>query len=154
MLVERNSFTSPVKDRFLALTNIKSKFPPPLQSAFARYFRVTVGFLSFCLLNNLGICILLLSVNLLNFNSPTRPNPGGGGETCAETSINVFFGKVKLSIIPSVFMLIMLCQSLFEVVITFLSCSNAHMLVSHLVPEVLLWVLNFQLLFGKELTSL
>ncbi|MCD7466146.1 Retinoblastoma- protein 1 [Datura stramonium] len=62
VLVERNSFTSPVKDRFLALTNIKSKFPPPaLQSAFA---------------------------------SPTRPNPGGGGETCAETSINVFFGKI------------------------------------------------------------
>ncbi|OIT07525.1 PREDICTED: retinoblastoma-related protein 1 isoform X1 [Nicotiana attenuata] len=62
VLVERNSFTSPVKDRFLALNNIKSKFPPPaLQSAFA---------------------------------SPTRPNPGGGGETCAETAINVFFGKI------------------------------------------------------------
>ncbi|CAN4120683.1 unnamed protein product [Withania somnifera] len=42
VLVERNSFTSPVKDRFC----------------------------------------------------PTRPNPGGGGETCAETSINVFFGKI------------------------------------------------------------
>lgn len=26
--------------------------------------------------------------------SPTRPNPGGGGETCAETGINIFFGKV------------------------------------------------------------
>lgn len=61
VLVDRNSFTSPVKDRFLALNNIKSKFPPALQSAFA---------------------------------SPTRPSPGGGGETCAETSISVFFGKI------------------------------------------------------------
>ncbi|KAL5570586.1 hypothetical protein UlMin_027161 [Ulmus minor] len=60
VLVERNSFTSPVKDRFLALNNLKPKLPP-LQSAFA---------------------------------SPTRPNPGGGGETCAETGINVFFGKI------------------------------------------------------------
>lgn len=61
MLVERNSFTSPVKDRLLALNNLKSKLTPALQSAFA---------------------------------SPTRPNPGGGGETCAETAINVFFGKI------------------------------------------------------------
>ncbi|KAL3844511.1 hypothetical protein ACJIZ3_001914 [Penstemon smallii] len=62
ILVERNSFTSPVKDRLLALNNLKSKFPPPaLQSAFA---------------------------------SPTRPNPSGGGETCAETAVNVFLGKI------------------------------------------------------------
>ncbi|CAI9093324.1 OLC1v1028798C2 [Oldenlandia corymbosa var. corymbosa] len=62
VLVERNSFTSPVKDRLMALNNLKSKFPSPaLQSAFA---------------------------------SPTRPNPGGGGETCAETAISVFFGKI------------------------------------------------------------
>ncbi|XP_030534586.1 retinoblastoma-related protein isoform X3 [Rhodamnia argentea] len=62
VLVERNSFTSPVKDRLLALSNIKSKLPPPpLQSAFA---------------------------------SPTRPHPGGGGETCAETGINIFFSKI------------------------------------------------------------
>uniref|UniRef100_A0A5B7AGK9 Retinoblastoma-related protein n=1 Tax=Davidia involucrata TaxID=16924 RepID=A0A5B7AGK9_DAVIN len=62
VLVERNSFSSPVKDRFLAFNNLKSKLPPPaLQSAFA---------------------------------SPTRPNPGGGGETCAETAINIFFGKI------------------------------------------------------------
>ncbi|KAG7031913.1 Retinoblastoma-related protein [Cucurbita argyrosperma subsp. argyrosperma] len=62
VLVERNSFTSPVKDRLLAFSNIKSKLlPPPLQSAFA---------------------------------SPTRPNPGGGGETCAETGINIFFSKI------------------------------------------------------------
>ena len=40
VLVERNSFTSPVKDRLLAFSNIKSKLlPPPLQSAFARYNR-------------------------------------------------------------------------------------------------------------------
>ncbi|KAK3228768.1 hypothetical protein Dsin_000649 [Dipteronia sinensis] len=64
VLVERNTFTSPVKDRLLAFN--KSKLlPPPLQSAFA---------------------------------SPTRPNPGGGGETCAETGINIFFSKInKLS---------------------------------------------------------
>ncbi|CAI0474182.1 unnamed protein product [Linum tenue] len=63
VLVERNSFTSPVKDRLLALTNLKSKLPPPaLQSAFA---------------------------------SPTRPSPGGGGETCAETGIDIFFGKIN-----------------------------------------------------------
>jgi len=38
VLVERNSFTSPVKDRLLHLSNLKSKLlPPPLQSAFARY---------------------------------------------------------------------------------------------------------------------
>ncbi|KAF2302920.1 hypothetical protein GH714_011041 [Hevea brasiliensis] len=63
LLVERNSFTSPVKDRLLAFSNLKSKLPPPpLQSAFA---------------------------------SPTRPNPGGGGETCAETGINIFFSKIS-----------------------------------------------------------
>ncbi|XP_015894766.1 retinoblastoma-related protein isoform X1 [Ziziphus jujuba] len=62
VLVERNSFTSPVKDRLLPFSNLKSKLPPPpLQSAFA---------------------------------SPTRPNPGGGGETCAETGINIFFSKI------------------------------------------------------------
>nr|XP_010908926.1 retinoblastoma-related protein [Elaeis guineensis] len=65
VLVERNSFTSPVKERTLTL-NLKSKLPP-LQSAFA---------------------------------SPTRPNPAGGGETCAETGINIFFNKiVKLAAI-------------------------------------------------------
>ncbi|CAI0421561.1 unnamed protein product [Linum tenue] len=63
VLVDRNSFTSPVKDRLLALTNLKSKLPPPaLQSAFA---------------------------------SPTRPSPGRGGETCAETAINIFFSKIN-----------------------------------------------------------
>ncbi|KAI4332948.1 hypothetical protein L6164_017814 [Bauhinia variegata] len=63
VLAERNSFTSPVKDRLLPFSNVKSKLPlPPLQSAFA---------------------------------SPTRPNPGGGGETCAETGINIFFGKIN-----------------------------------------------------------
>lgn len=62
LLVERNPFTSPVKDRFLSLNNLKSKLPPPaLQSAFA---------------------------------SPTRPNPVAGGETCAETAINIFFSKI------------------------------------------------------------
>ncbi|KAG1330964.1 Retinoblastoma-related protein [Cocos nucifera] len=65
VLVERNSFTSPVKELTLTL-NLKSKLPP-LQSAFA---------------------------------SPTRPNPAGGGETCAETGINIFFNKiVKLAAI-------------------------------------------------------
>ncbi|XWS08249.1 hypothetical protein CRYUN_Cryun41cG0063500 [Craigia yunnanensis] len=59
VLVERNSFTSPVKDRLLAFSNLKKA---PLQSAFA---------------------------------SPTRPNPGGGGETCAETGINIFFSKIN-----------------------------------------------------------
>ncbi|BFG41419.1 hypothetical protein CerSpe_276940 [Prunus speciosa] len=60
--MEQNSFTSPVKDRFLALSNLKSNLTaPPLQSAFA---------------------------------SPTRPNPGGGGETCAETGISIFFSKI------------------------------------------------------------
>lgn len=61
VLVERNSFASPVKDRLLAFNNHKGRLPPPLQSAFA---------------------------------SPTRPNPGGGGETCAETGINIFFSKI------------------------------------------------------------
>ncbi|KAE9592790.1 hypothetical protein Lal_00029063 [Lupinus albus] len=62
VLVDRNSFTSPVKDRSLLFSNLKSKLPPPpLQSAFA---------------------------------SPTKPNPGGGGETCAETGINIFFSKI------------------------------------------------------------
>uniref|UniRef100_A0A7N1A0T2 Retinoblastoma-related protein n=1 Tax=Kalanchoe fedtschenkoi TaxID=63787 RepID=A0A7N1A0T2_KALFE len=60
VLVERNSFTSPTKDRLLLINN-KSKLPPPLQSAFA---------------------------------TPTRPIPGGGGETCAETGINVCFSKI------------------------------------------------------------
>ncbi|RZC17299.1 retinoblastoma-related protein 1-like [Glycine soja] len=62
VLMERNSFTSPVKDCLLPCIILKSKLPPPpLQSAFA---------------------------------SPTKPNPGGGGETCAETGINIFFGKI------------------------------------------------------------
>ncbi|KAK8643255.1 hypothetical protein V6N13_012559 [Hibiscus sabdariffa] len=59
VLVERNSFTSPVKDRLLGFSNLRKV---PLQSAFA---------------------------------SPTRPNPGGGGETCAETGINIFFSKIN-----------------------------------------------------------
>ncbi|WCJ38683.1 Retinoblastoma-related protein [Euphorbia peplus] len=62
VLVERNSFTLPMKNRLRALNNVKSKlYPPPLQSAFA---------------------------------SPTHPNPVRGGETCAETAINIFFGKI------------------------------------------------------------
>ncbi|KAK9133916.1 hypothetical protein Scep_013444 [Stephania cephalantha] len=60
-LVERNSFTSPAKDRLLALNGLKSKLPQAaLQSVFA---------------------------------SPTQPNPAAGGETCAETGINIFFSK-------------------------------------------------------------
>ncbi|KAK9756586.1 hypothetical protein RND81_01G107800 [Saponaria officinalis] len=60
VLVERNSFTSPIKDRLIS--NLKQKLTPPaLQSAFA---------------------------------SPSRPNPAGGGETCAETGINIFFCKI------------------------------------------------------------
>ncbi|KAB2031357.1 hypothetical protein ES319_D05G299800v1 [Gossypium barbadense] len=59
VLVERNSFTSPVKDRLLAFSNLRKA---PLQSVFA---------------------------------SPTRPNPVGGGETCAETGINIFFSKIN-----------------------------------------------------------
>ncbi|XP_077212332.1 retinoblastoma-related protein-like isoform X2 [Tasmannia lanceolata] len=67
VLAERNSFASPMKDRLLPVSSLKSKLPPPLQSAFA---------------------------------SPTRPNPAGGGETCAETGIRVFFCKiVKLAAI-------------------------------------------------------
>ncbi|KAK3015221.1 hypothetical protein RJ639_006859 [Escallonia herrerae] len=43
-LVERNSFTSPVKDRLLALNNLKAKLPPPaLQSAFASPSRPNLG---------------------------------------------------------------------------------------------------------------
>ncbi|KAK7261728.1 hypothetical protein RIF29_28046 [Crotalaria pallida] len=62
VLADRNIFTSPVKDRLLPFSNLKSKLPPPpLQSAFA---------------------------------SPTKPNPGGGGETFAETGINIFFTKI------------------------------------------------------------
>ncbi|XP_061351152.1 retinoblastoma-related protein-like [Gastrolobium bilobum] len=59
---ERNSFASPVKDRLLPFSDLKSKLPPPpMQAAFA---------------------------------SPTRPNPGGGGDTCAEIAINIAFGKI------------------------------------------------------------
>ncbi|XP_072973608.1 retinoblastoma-related protein isoform X1 [Typha angustifolia] len=65
VLIERNSFKSPVKEHLIH-NGFKSKLPP-LQSAFA---------------------------------SPTRPNPAGGGETCAETGINIFFSKiVKLAAI-------------------------------------------------------
>ncbi|XP_068657761.1 retinoblastoma-related protein isoform X1 [Aristolochia californica] len=66
-LMERNSFTPPLKERLLGFSTPKSKFPRPLQSAFA---------------------------------SPTHPNPAGGGETCAETGIQVLFSKiVKLAAI-------------------------------------------------------
>ena len=34
--------------------------------------------------------------------SPTRPNPGGGGETCAETEINIFFSKVLSTILMKI----------------------------------------------------
>nr|QYW07157.1 retinoblastoma-related protein 2 [Dimocarpus longan] len=61
VLVERNTFTSPVKDRLLAVNKSKLLLPP-LQSTFA---------------------------------SPTRLNPGSGGETCAETGINIFFSKIN-----------------------------------------------------------
>ncbi|TYI83628.1 hypothetical protein E1A91_D05G306600v1 [Gossypium mustelinum] len=64
VLVERNSFTSPVKDRLLAFSNLRKA---PLQSVFA---------------------------------SPTRPNPVGGGETCAETGINIFFSKLSQLELP------------------------------------------------------
>ncbi|KAH9686202.1 retinoblastoma-related protein 1 [Citrus sinensis] len=56
--VERNNFTSLVKDCLLGLNNLKSKpLPPPLY--------------------------------------PTRSNPGGGGEPCAETGINICFCKIN-----------------------------------------------------------
>ncbi|KAF5442870.1 hypothetical protein F2P56_035485 [Juglans regia] len=75
VLVERKSFTSPVKDRLLS--NLKSKLPPPaLQSAFASHS------LTWASTWDIHVC------------SPTRPNPGGGGETCAETGISIFFGKI------------------------------------------------------------
>ncbi|KAL4570058.1 hypothetical protein LXL04_025708 [Taraxacum kok-saghyz] len=62
VLVERNSFASPVKERLLGVNNVKSKIlSPALQSAFA---------------------------------TPTRPNPAGRGETCAETAVNLFFSKI------------------------------------------------------------
>ncbi|XAR48259.1 hypothetical protein NMG60_11031016 [Bertholletia excelsa] len=87
VLVERNPFTSPVKDRLLALNNLKSKLAPPaLQSAFA---------------------------------SPTRPNPGAGGETCAETAISIFFSKiVKLAAVRINGMVerLQLCQQIRETV--------------------------------------
>ncbi|KAK1259915.1 Retinoblastoma-related protein [Acorus gramineus] len=56
VLVERNFFTSPIKDR---VSSLKSR--SAFQSAFA---------------------------------SPTRPNPAGGGETCAEAGMNVFNSKI------------------------------------------------------------
>lgn len=37
------------------------------------------------------------NVSLFALFSPQRPSPLGGGETCAETVINVFFQKVTLS---------------------------------------------------------
>ncbi|MQM09087.1 hypothetical protein Taro_041951 [Colocasia esculenta] len=83
VLVERNSFTSPVKDRLLTFNSLKSK-SPLLQSAFA---------------------------------SPTRPNPAAGGETCAETGINIFFNKItKLAAIRirSLCERLQLCQPVVE----------------------------------------
>lgn len=86
VLLERNSFTSPVKDRLLALSNLKSKLPPPpLQSAFARYQSFLPGSCK---------CSPRNSISEIHFCSPTRPNPGGGGETCAETGVSIFFSKV------------------------------------------------------------
>ena len=31
---------------------------------------------------------------MTGWSTLTRANPGGGGETCAETGISIFFGKV------------------------------------------------------------
>ncbi|GAB2281346.1 Retinoblastoma- protein 1 [Dionaea muscipula] len=62
VIVECNSFTSPVKDQLSGLNYFRVKLTPPptLQSAFA---------------------------------SPTQPSVRGGGETCAETGINILFSK-------------------------------------------------------------
>lgn len=97
VLVERNSFASPVKDRLLAFNNHKGRLPPPLQSAFARYLlgnsagecsaKLHLHYTQYYLFSNGSICVLMCS--------PTRQNPGGGGETCAETGINIFFSKVQ-----------------------------------------------------------
>lgn len=74
-----SEFLSPVKERqsaFLALTMVKTRMQPPLQSAFA---------------------------------SPQRPSHVGGGETCAETVMNIFLQKVlKLAAIR----IKILCESL------------------------------------------
>lgn len=42
-------------------------------------------------------CMLAFSLRFLAMNtcSPARPNPAGGGETCAEAGIHVFFTKVE-----------------------------------------------------------
>lgn len=102
VLVERNSFTSPVKDRLLHLSNLKSKLlPPPLQSAFARYksdeswSNILYKFALFQIFTTLMLVHLVTVLNVVCIPcSPTKPNPGGGGETCAETGISVFFSKV------------------------------------------------------------
>lgn len=39
--------------------------------------------------------LFILNLFYNDMYSPTRPNPGGGGETCAETGIDIFFGKVS-----------------------------------------------------------
>lgn len=60
-----------------------------------KVFWFIVGFFSFIYCSIQGFVFALKGWSL-NFYSPTRPNPGGGGETCAETAINVFFGKVDI----------------------------------------------------------
>lgn len=86
VLVDSNSFRSPVKDI------IKSKLPPPLQSAFARLIFLSDFFVNSCLSWMLKWKFALC----YSYCSPTRPNPAAGGETCAETGIGVFFSKVSV----------------------------------------------------------
>lgn len=89
VLTERNSFKSPVKETLLPFSSPKSKLPP-LQSVFARYTHYT------CYITNAVKLCQILDVIAPDFLvcSPTRPNPARGGETCAETGINIFFNKV------------------------------------------------------------
>lgn len=87
VLVDSNSFRSPVKDV------IKSKLPP-LQSAFARLIFLSDFFVNYCLSWMLK---WLFPPFFYSYCSPTRPNPAAGGETCAETGIGVFFSKVSVT---------------------------------------------------------
>ncbi|THG20887.1 hypothetical protein TEA_010088 [Camellia sinensis var. sinensis] len=98
--------------------------PMPSLDAIAMHMNFTCGSLP-CVLSLQKNEISLVKDRLLAFNtpksklpppalqsafaSPTRPNHGAGGETCAETAINVFFSKQSPSEISYQWLIMLTC---------------------------------------------
>lgn len=112
VLVERNSFTPPTKERLLTFNSLKSRVLT-LQPTFARFdhlspvlkFEFYISIYLYVLYKSIYLSIYIYICNHMNhikstfnsFGSPNQRNPVGGGETCAEIGIKIFFSKAMLS---------------------------------------------------------